>query len=408
MSIKNGCYFILIILFISNSFSSFNESFKSLKKWDEETLFEYIKYKYLTPNNETNNIPEFHFMIIDPNEYLTNNDYLEIKKNLEKLYTQYNITSFIYIINYLKKNTDLNYKLKDFNNKIFSEIYKYKKNFDEYSTISAIFQIEDNKMNIRLGSACRSIISDSESLQILKDNYEYLSSKQIGNLLTKFTSSFVNKYIYNYNQSKKNSKNKFNFLFQILTFKGIIILSILILVYSLLIYFCFFHKFSENKIANTLVEKNIEKFIKTNKDESINNINKIFCIICLNKYDSDEILTSSNDYEKINLPCGHCYHQQCLYKYFKLNDNNNKLCPLCKTKFKIKFDDSNEKIHIKSYIINNIWEDNNNNFDCFINEFISVQKLMNPFDIKDEFCDKMIKIYNNPNLENSTVKIKNY
>jgi hypothetical protein len=224
-------------------------------------------------------------MIIDPNEYLTNNDYLEIKKNLEKLYTQYNITSFIYIINYLKKNTDLNYKLKDFNNKIFSEIYKYKKNFDEYSTISAIFQIEDNKMNIRLGSSCRSIISDSESLQILKDNYEYLSSKQIGNLLTKFTSSFVNKYIYNYNQSKKNSKNKFNFLFQILTFKGIIILSILILVYSLLIYFCFFHKFSENKITNTLVEKNIEKFIKTNRDESINNINKIFCIICLNKYD---------------------------------------------------------------------------------------------------------------------------
>ena len=56
-------------------------------------------------------------MIIDPNEYLTNNDYLEIKKNLEKLYTQYNITSFIYIINYLKKNTDLNYNLKEFNNK---------------------------------------------------------------------------------------------------------------------------------------------------------------------------------------------------------------------------------------------------------------------------------------------------
>ena len=103
MSIKNGCYFILIILIISNSFSSFNESFKSLKKWDEETLYEYIKYKYLTPNNETNNITEFHFMIIDPNEYLTNDDYLEIKKNLEKLYTQYNITSFIYIINYLKK-----------------------------------------------------------------------------------------------------------------------------------------------------------------------------------------------------------------------------------------------------------------------------------------------------------------
>ena len=33
---------------------------------------------------------------------------------------------------------------------------------------------------------------------------------------------------------------------------------------------------------------------------------------------------------------------------------------------------------------------------------------MNTFDIKDEFCDKMIKLYNNPNLENSTVKIKNY
>ena len=105
-------------------------------------------------------------MIIDPHNHLKNDNLLEIKKYLEKLYNEYNLTCFLYLTNHVKKNTELNYNLKYFNNKIFSEIHKYNQNFDEYSTISLIFQIEDDKMNIRLGSTCRTIITDSEALRI--------------------------------------------------------------------------------------------------------------------------------------------------------------------------------------------------------------------------------------------------
>ena len=145
---ENFFFLVIICLSFINNSLNFNESYSSIKIWDEETLFEYIKNKYLIPDNETNNIHDFHYILIDPNEYLKDNNLNTIENNLEKLYKIYNITSFIYIISDIKKNINLNYKLKDFNYKIFSEIYKYKKNFDEYSTMSAIFHVEDNKMNI--------------------------------------------------------------------------------------------------------------------------------------------------------------------------------------------------------------------------------------------------------------------
>ena len=411
MFIKNEIINISIILFILliNSSFCYNDSFR----WDEETLLEYVKINFLNPDNITNNISQFHYMIIDPHNYLKNGNLFEIQKYLEKLYNEYNLTCFLYITNHVKKNTELNYNLKYFNNKVFSEIHKYK-NFDEYSTISLIFQLEDNKMNIRLGSTCRTIISDSEALQILKDNSIYLNNKQINILLKKFFSSFINIYSKNYISYTKNNKLSFGFIKQILTFKGISILSLIILAYIFLIYFCLIYKIGDkcnkDNNTNTYIENNIEKFIKMNKDETLEKIMQTFCIICLKKYDSDNIITTidDNDSDKINLPCGHIYHQICIYKYFK--SMRKSYCPLCKAKFKIKFDDDNEKIEIKGYTLNNNWDDNDSiSFDCYINEFIDLQKAKNSFDIKDEFCDKMKKLYNNKqNLENSIAKIKNY
>ena len=412
MLIKYENIIILLIIFLPliNSSLIYNDSFR----WDEETLLEYVKINFLNPDNETNNIDQFHFMIIDPHNHLKNDNLFEIKKYLEKLYNEYNLTCFLYLTNHVKKNTELNYNLKYFNNKIFSEIHKYNQNFDEYSTISLIFQIEDDKMNIRLGSNCRTIITDSEALQILKDNSQYLNKNQINILLKKFFSSFINIYSKNYMSYVKNNKNRFSFIKQILTFKGISILSLIILSYIFLIYFCLIYKIGDkcnkNSNINTYIENNIEKFIKMNKDEPLEKIMQTFCIICLNKYESDNIITTidDNDNNKINLPCGHIYHQICIYKYFK--SMKISYCPLCKAKFKIKFDDTNEKIKIKNYTLNNNWDyKDNNSFDCYINEFIDLQKANNSFDIKNEFCDKMKNLYNNKqNLENSIAKIKNY
>ena len=410
MKIKHEINFILQIIFISLIKTNLvsNDSFR----WDEESLFDYIKLKFLTVDNKTNNLSEFHYMIIDSNEYIKNNDLILLKNNLEKLYKEYNITCFLYILNNVKKNTELNYNLKYFNDKLFSEIHKYI-SFDECSTLSLLFQVGDDKMNIRLGSYCRNIISDSEAFQILKDNGNYLTNKQVNILLKKFFSSFINKYSHNYHQYIKGNKNIFSYLRQLLTFKGILISSIIIISYFFLIYFCLIYKISdkcnENNNSNTYIENNIEKFIKENKEESLEKIMKTFCIICLNNYDYDNLIaTNTDNKDKINLPCGHIYHQVCLYKYFKIQ--NNKICPFCKAKFKIKLDDTNEKINIKNFTLNNSWDNNDDNsFGCFIKEFIDLQKKMNSFDIKNEFCDKMINLYNNKqNLENSTVKIKNY
>ena len=394
--------FLLLLYFIP----VFNTSFNSIEKWDEDNLFEYIKYHYLTPDNKTNEIKAFNYILIDPNEYLSN--IKEIKRYLDKLYNEYNITSFIYIINHLKKNINLNYKLKDFNTKVFSEIKKYtRNNFDEYSTISLIFQVEDDKMNIRLGSNIRNIISDSEALEILKLNSHYLFNKQLNILLKNFFSSFINKYTYNYKQNSRN--NNFNFFAIILTIKGILLLSLIIIIYFILIYFCLIHK---NKTTNvrTEMEKNIEKFIRVNKDEQIEKVMNNFCIICLHNYDSDNNgVLNIEENEKINLPCRHSFHQRCIYKLFKLKEN--KECIICKTKYKIKSNDKKEQIDIKDYTLNKKFDYNDinsNYFDCYIKEFINIQKDMNSFDIKNEFCDYIIKIYYNQSLDNSTVKIKNY
>ena len=400
---ENFFFLVIICLSFINNSLNFNESYSSIKIWDEETLFEYIKNKYLIPDNETNNIHDFHYILIDPNEYLKDNNLNTIENNLEKLYKIYNITSFIYIISNIKKNINLNYKLKDFNYKIFSEIYKYKKDFDEYSTMSAIFHVEDNKMNIRLGSSIRKIISDSEAFQILKDNSNYLSNKQISILLNKFISSFIKKYAYHYQQDKNNNKNNLSFFKQIFTSKGISIFSSIILSYFLLIYFCLIRTYTNNN-TNTDLEKRIEKFIKLNKNVTIEQVNKNFCIICLNNYDTDTIIEENNDPEKINLPCGHRYHHKCIYKYFKSREN--KLCPICKTKYKLKFNNEKEKIIIKSHTLNiNSAFDNSNKFNSILNNFITLQKSLNSFDIKNEFCDKMINLYSEQTLDNSTIKI---
>lgn len=407
-SYKNNKYiiinYIILLIFIPIINASLDlEEIKNIKKWDEETLFEYIKTYYINKEN----IEDFHYMIVDPNQYLKDKNLINIKNSFEQLHNEYNVTSFIYIINYLKKNTDLNYKLKDFNNKIFSEIKLNNQLFEEYSTLSIIFQVEDNKMNVRLGSSCRSIISDSEAYQILKDNEKYLSSKQIDIILGKFINSFLKKYKHNYIKYKKEG-NSFSFLRKILTFKGIFILSIIILSYFLLIYFCLIYKIDNQSTKKveplTELEKEIENFIKINKNENIEIIMKTSCIICMNNYES-EILSSD---DKNSLPCGHIFHNQCIYKYFKLKENNHR-CPICKAKFIIKLNEKKEKVSIKDFSLNDKWDyNNNNNFVYLIDDFINIQKMMNPFEVKDEFCNKIKFMHDKQNLEGTIAKIKNF
>ena len=105
------------------------DEFSNNKKWDDKSLFQYMSKKYLSHNN-LQQIKELQYMIIDPNEYLKNEDLIECSKNLELLYKEYKVTFFIFIINSIKENTVLSYQLRDFMYKINLEINKYNKDYE--------------------------------------------------------------------------------------------------------------------------------------------------------------------------------------------------------------------------------------------------------------------------------------
>ena len=209
MSIKHYHFlnyiFLLFIILLSRCFSQTEEINTS---WDEHTLFDYVKQKYLTPDNPED-LKKLHYLIVDPNEYLKGKNLDKIKKNLELLYKEFNVTTFIYVINAVGKNKDLGYKLKDFASFVFSEIYKYNNEFDEYLTISSIFRIEDKKMHIRLGSTCRDIIYDFEALSIIKKRGKELENNNIEKLLKEFTKELLSTYRQNYKIRKDKKGNTF-------------------------------------------------------------------------------------------------------------------------------------------------------------------------------------------------------
>lgn len=387
-----------------------------MKEWDEHTLFNYIKQKFLN-GDKLEDIKNLHYLIADPNEYLKNVNIEEVKNNLESLYKGFNITTFIYIITKAEENTNLGYKLKDLTSEVFSEINAKNPDFDEYSTISAIFRVEDKKSQIRLGSTCRWILSELGALNILKKRAKDLENKKFEKLLNIFTKDILSLYRRNY----KISKNYKGFL--ILTKRIIIfIIFVFLIVIGTICYCLFCNKSNLEKVPkndlieidiNSNKEKQIEEFIKKHKENSIETIIENICYICLENYDKENDIrnlssTSNSDEEdttnhninnsisneKVNIPCGHSFHKNCISHWFTLE----KKCPICQAEY--EFHENNEKkdsieinLNIKNYILNENWNyKNENNFSNYINNFIRIQRIINPLEINEEFIKKIINL----------------
>lgn len=414
--IQNIILFLFFIFPLIKTLPNFEESLE--KKWNEHTLFDYIKQKFLGPDKLAD-LKNMHYMLVDPDDNLKKINLEKAKNNLELLYKEFNITSFIFIVNGIEKNTDLDYKLKDFVTEVFSEIYKYNNEFDIYSTISVIFQIEDKKMNIRLGSTCRGIVYDFDALKILKKRDKELKDKKIEKLLNEFTKDFLSTYRKNYKISKNNNSS---FIFK----KGIIfiLIFVFIIILSTVIYFCFCYKSNINKIMNkedieVVIKSNrenkIKEFIKKYKNKNIEKIMEDTCIICLEDFEKDNndiknsVITSNSDEEdtnnnesisneKITIPCEHSFHIACISECF----NKEKRCPICHAEFEFfkkeekNNDDNKNKLNIKNFTLNKNWEYNDkNSLINNINNFMRIQKIMNPLDINDEFCSNIISLYEN-------------
>ena len=420
MSIKSKYNIIIFLLFIS-LIQTQNITNITKKKYNEQSLYDFIKPKFLSPD-KPEDMQKLHYMLVDPEEYLKSISTVEIRRNLELLYKEFNITSFIYIVNAIEKNRDLNYKLRDFSSEIFSDIYKYNIDFNERLTISALFQIEEKKMHIRLGSTCREIIGDLLAVRILRKREKDLKKKNLEKLFNEFTSDLLTTYRKNYKMYKNVDTSK-------LAKKAIISFVIMVFILVLLIVcYCMRNKYNIDmddsqkaiiidKYIKTIKEKKIKDFINKHKNEKFEKVIDDICIICLEKFENEKnikstVFTGNSDEEdnmsneKITIPCKHSFHTKCILNWFK----QEKRCPICRTKFEFydkeeKNENSDNLLNIKNYNINNTWEyDNNSIFIEYINNFVRIQKIMNPYDINTEFCSKIINEYEN---NYDIIKIKN-
>ena len=394
--------FIQKLLIISNSP---NNEFSKQNRWDENTLFQYIKEKYIS--TYSNQIINLEYMVIDPNEYLKSDDIIDWTQNIELLYKEFKIISFVFIINSIKENTILSYQLRDFMYKINQEIYKYNKNYDEKKIVSILFAVESNKMFIRVGSSCRSILSDSEAMKLLKKRNNDLKSKNIKKLIYDLSNDILRTYRKNYEQNKNKTISPLKIFFYII-----------ILVLFCYIYYHFIKiNFSNNKYSENFIKletkseygKKVKEFIKKNINKSIQKVMKENCLLCLENYDmktkNNNILfdldESSN--EKILLPCNHIFHQKCISQWFL----KEKSCPLCLSEFEINKEEG--KININKYFLNQNWEYNNSiDFKNIIKDFLRIHKSISPDDINEDFSLEINNNYlNNINSNIQNVKVGN-
>ena len=404
---KNKIFYlqlILLFLIISLTKSSPLDKFTTPKKWDDKSLYQYITDNHIS--KIASEIKELQYMIIDPNEYLENNDLNESIEKIQLLFKEFKVTIFVFIINSINANNILSYQLKDFMQKINNEIYKYNKKYDEKNIISTLFAVEDNKMLIRVGSTCRQIISDSEAMKILKKRKGDLDKKDIKKLINDLFEDIS--FTYRNNYEKLKSKKMPVFL------KAIIYIIVIIL-FGYIYYHFIKHNFSAMSKNEKFIKiemssqigKKIKEFINQNKNKNLKKIMKNTCLICLNDYNQKEnnnILFEYNETsnEKIVLPCEHIFHLKCLSQIFKISTN----CPLCKSKFQID-DNKDCKIIINNYFLNSNWSYNNSMiFKDIIKDFLKMQKNINPDEINDNYCSQLINEYENNKDFNFFKKVK--
>ena len=173
---------------------------------------------------------------------------------------------------------------------------------------------------------------------------------------------------------------------------------------------------------NSNKENKIEEFIKIHKNENIENLMENICLICLENYEQENniksnVITTSSDEEdsnnnnnndnkilndKINIPCGHSFHLNCISDWFKIE----KKCPICSAEYECYegYDDGDikdikNKLNIKNYILNKDWEyENSNILVNHINNFIRMQNIINNSDINEDFSREILNHHDKKNV----------
>ena len=363
---------LLILFFISQIvfiFSSSEDPVYYGKVWSADDLFDYVSKSDLNPNN-----PQFNrnikYMVVDPENYLQYGDLREAYQYMTSLLEKYQISSQIFFISHIRNKYKLDEEYAAFVSKLTFLLYKNYNMYDEKRTFTAVFFIKDRKMRIRTSKDLRDILTDEDNLIIL--------NKRKSDLIKNNYQQVVNglmRDVFNLYQTKvENQGDNTTILFTIIL---IIIIAILIPLF--------------NKEQKKEQGDKVKIFLdKLKKRENPKEIFTESCAICLDDFISEK------EEENSVLECGHKFHRKCISDWLKKDTN----CPICRMKFNIKDNDSNDANKQNS--------DNNFNFQKLLIEILRIQSDINMLNQNEVNRIRNMFIPNNSNKQDNTPHNKNY
>ena len=310
---KRISFHLLFIFFILKVTDAFNKS------WTPSLLFEYTKKNVLSSNNP-NNIYNLDYMIIDPENYLSNADFSSINDKLNKLNEELNISAYIILISHLETNPNNDIIKSEVKAFLFYFNYLIKKDYPSYEedkSIIAAFFIKDGKMRIRVGSIHKTILDDKAALEILNRRNNELLKKDYNKVVNDILDDIYITYKYEIFIN--------NYFWEFFISTLIVFLSAFLLIYYMML------------LPEKIRDNKIKEFLRNNKNKQIKNRFNESCIICLENFDEKydiikgkEVIQQEKDCISI-LDCGHRFHEKCLIIWLKKRQK----CPVCFNKCKI-------------------------------------------------------------------------
>ena len=357
----------LILLSIQIIVNKEQNSYKVLKQYKIQDIIKLIKSSNLKG-----------YRIIDPNNYIKEDDEKELEKQLKEVYKNHKLYSFIVIINsaYLKDDKNNEIDLSQYAELLLDEIYNQKIINKKTPSIISVISIEGKIMSMKTHGSVSATITQQDCYNILSIINNYFSygeysygTVELGNL--------INYYLENTGFWARNKR--FFFMIFLLIFCFI---------------FCYFMAILAQKFRDRrnmrLTMSDEEKLLKIREFLKKTKVNKKIitdcCIICLDSFENctsiNHTISQENKIEKnvenndnieylerdtnvntnmisneerdiqiemesINnennipihydttdnkistLPCGHRYHVKCITDWMLHRKNT---CPMCREK----------------------------------------------------------------------------
>lgn len=296
---------------------------KSTTIWTPQSLYEYAESNILKSYYKRYNF-NINYMLIDPENHLSNADLSKIFNKMKNLYKDYKINAYIILISnfeYDKNKADINDEVKKFTSYFNYMLQKGNSLYNDSMALTTVFFLNNRKMRMRTGKQLRKTISDWKALKILNNRKSDLRSQNYYNVVDKLLDDIIFYYrFYSF---------FYKYLKQIIITSIIIIISIIYIIRRL----CY--------IPENEREKKIKEFLENNRKKQINHIFNESCIICLDNLPTDnnegkDRNMAQTEEEKIAvLDCGHRFHDKCIIEWLKKHDK----CPICR--IQVKFDNNN-------------------------------------------------------------------